>query len=249
MTIGLILLALFSVFVFFGATERFFRRLGMPNWLAFLLVLALIVGAIIPTIRIGRVSLNVGGFLIPLLIMVVLDFIMGVSPQLFRTIIGTMAVAAVALAVRVLIRPENGGMILTSSLIVGFVGGAVAYLVGGTRLSTLSSVMGGIVLGDILTNFVYVFGVKGYTFALGLRGVFDSIIIASIFGVAMYELITLLKRRVSNKRIVDSSLSFEGGEDVYSEDEYLKMEEHLDQSRYDDYFDDFENRDQTFPMK
>ncbi len=243
MTIGLILLAIVSVLIFFGATERFFRRLGLPNWLAFLLVLALIVGAIVPSVRIGRFSMNVGGFLIPVIIMVILDVIMGVSPELFRTGIATLAVAAVALGVRVLLRPVNGGMILTSSLIVGFVGGAIAYLIGGTRLSTLSSVMGGIVLGDILTNLVYVFGVGNMSYSLGTRGVFDSIIIASVFGIALYELVAIAKRTAGNKRLKNSSLNFEGGEDVYSEEEFLNMENHYSPEDFDDYFEDVDRFD------
>lgn len=238
MTIGLILLALVSVLIFFGATEKFFRKLGMPNWLAFLLVLALIVGAIIPSIRIGGFSVNVGGFLIPLVIMIILDLLMGASPELFRTLIATLSIAAVALAVRILIKPTNGAMIITASLIVGFLGGAIAYLIGGTRLSTLSSVMGGIVLGDILTNTLYVLGSDNLSFALGSRGVFDSIIIAAVFGVALYEIVTIARRSMGNKKLRDSSLNFEGGEDIYSEEEYNKIESPDRRNEYDDYFDD-----------
>jgi len=238
MTIGLIILALASVLIFFGATERFFRRLGIPNWLAFLLVLALIIGAVIPSVTIGRFSMSVGGFLVPIVIMIVLDVIMGISPELLKTAVATLAAAAVALSVRILLRPINGGMIIGSSLIVGFIGGAVAYLIGGTRLSTLSAVMGGIILGDILTNLVYVFGIGNMSFSLGSRGVFDSIIIAAVFGIALYELVAIAKRSVGNNKLKNSSLNFESGSDIYTEDDYLKMENHMAQEEYDDYFED-----------
>lgn len=238
MTIGLILLALVSVMIFFGVTERFFRRIGVPNWLAFVLVIALIIGAVVPSVRIGGFTMNLGGFLIPIAIMIVLDVLMGRSAELFRTAVATIAVAAVALGVRVLIRPINGGMILTASLIVGFVGGAVAYLIGGTRLSTLSSVMGGIVLGDILTNFVYVYGIGGMSFALGLRGVFDSIIIGAVFGIAILEIIRIAKRSASDRKIQTSSLNFESGEDIYTEEKFMKDESHLSPEDFDDYFEE-----------
>ena len=237
MTIGLVLLAIVAIMIFFGVSEKFFRRMGVPNWLAFLLVLALIVGAVVPSIKIGNFAMNVGGFIIPLIIMVVLDVVIGWTPELFRTMIATLAVAALALGVRVLIMPTTTGMMLVSSLIVGFVGGAVAYLIGGTRLSTLSGVMGGIVLGDVAVNFVYVFGIGDMTYSLGSRGVFDSIIIAAVFGVMILEFVGFARRSNENKRINKTALNTESAEEFYKE-EYSDSFVIDEPNQFDDYFDD-----------
>lgn len=202
MTIGLILLAILAILIFFGLAERFFRQLGINNWLAFLFVLALVIGAIVPNITIGKVfSLNVGGFLVPLVIMTVLMLIMKSGSEILRGILGIISVASVAVATRMLIEPTIGALILASSLIIGFVGGMVAFLVGQSRLAALASAMGGIVLGDIIINFLYTFVIGGYNFSLGSLGVFDSIIIASIFSILLYEAVNAIKSTTDRRRI------------------------------------------------
>lgn len=213
MTIGLILLAILAILIFFGLSERFFRQLGLNNWVAFLFVLALVIGAIVPNINIGNVfSLNVGSFLVPLIIMTVLMLIMKSGSEVLRGILGIISVAAVAVATRMLIEPTIGALILASSLIVGLVGGMVAFLVGQSRLAALASAMGGIVLGDIIINFLYTFVVGGYTFSLGSNGVFDSIIIASVFSILLYEAINAIKHTTDRKRI-KRALAAEAAED------------------------------------
>ena len=61
MTIGLVLLGIIAVLLFFGAAEKYFDRLGLTSWLAFLLVLALIIGAVMPEVRAGTFVMTVGG--------------------------------------------------------------------------------------------------------------------------------------------------------------------------------------------
>lgn len=229
MTIGLVLLAITAVLIFFGVSERFFRRIGVPNWLAFLFVLALVVGVIVPDIGGGRFSLNVGGFIVPLIIMIVLEAVMGAGGEMGRSFISMIAVASVAVATRMLIEPQTGGMILAASLIVGLVGGAVAYLVAQTRLAVIASVMGGIVLGDVITNFIYRY-VLEYNFALGTDGVFDSLIIGSIFGILLLEAVEAIRRLSAQKRTSAAALSTESAQDVTEEEKEHSAEE---------FFDDF----------
>ncbi len=213
MTIGLILLAILAILIFFGLAERFFRQIGLNKWVAFLLVVALVVGAIVPNITIGGVfSLNFGGFLVPLIIITVLMAIMKSGAEVLRSLLAIVAVAAVAVATRMLIEPTDGALILASSLIIGFVGGGVAFLVGQTRLSTLAAAMGGIILGDIIINFVYTFVVGGYVFALGSYGVFDSIIIASIFGILICQAVLGI-RNTTDRRKIKRVLATEAAED------------------------------------
>ena len=80
--IGLILLSALAILTFFGVTERFFRKVGIPDWLAFLLVLSFVIGAVVPEIPIGtRVTLNVGGFIIPAVFIIIL---FSVAPAKYR---------------------------------------------------------------------------------------------------------------------------------------------------------------------
>ena len=60
MTTGIVILGIVAVLLFFGAAERYFDRLGMTSWLTFLIVLALIIGAVMPEVRAERFR-NDGG--------------------------------------------------------------------------------------------------------------------------------------------------------------------------------------------
>lgn len=224
MTIGLVLLTVVAILIFFGLSDKFFKNLGVASWIGFILALALIVGAVIPDIVTGGFVMNIGGFIIPIVGMIVLAAFIGWNWELARMFFALLSVAAVAVATRMLILPNTGGMILAASLIVGFVGGTVAYIIGGTRLSTLASVMGGIVLGDLIVNLIYVYGIGGYVFSMGTRGVFDSIIIACVFGILLLEAVVTARRAISNKRVANTATHTESGEDVDND--------------FDDYFDD-----------
>lgn len=235
MTIGLALLGVVAVLIFFGVAERFFRKIGISNWLAFILVFALVVGAVVPSIKIGGgFSMNISGFLIPVALVVLFSVIIGVNSDLMRAFISMIGVAGVAVATRMLIMPTSFAYVVTASVIVGFVGGSVAYLIGMTRLVTLLSAVGGIVLGDIIVNFINRFILTGSTFALGSSGVFDSIIIAAVTGAALVEAITALKRTMNRKQLSKGVLGAEAGED--SDMASIKAEAAEDNEDFSDYF-------------
>lgn len=211
MSIGIILLAIVAVLMFFGASEKFFIRMGVANWLSFIIVLLLIIGAIIPSIRFSSVvSMNCGGFIVPLAVAVALMALCDRN-DIVAAIFAEIAVAGVAIATRVLLLPVNNGIITVASLVIGFVGGLVAYIICGKVTPILSACFGGIILGDIAINFIYYFAIGGYDFALGTRGVFDSLIIASVFSVIICEGIGLIRRGVNRNR---SALSVESAEDT-----------------------------------
>ena len=225
MTIGLVLLAVIAILIFFGLADKFFKNLGVAPWIGFIIALALIIGAVIPNITIGAFVMNLGGFVVPIIGMIILAAFIGWNWDLARMAFAELSVAAVCVATRVLILPDNTGMILAASLIVGFIGGTVAFLIGRSRLSTLASVMGGVVLGDLIVNLIYVYGIGGYVFSMGTRGVFDSILIGCVFGILLLEAVVSARRATSNRRVANTSMNAESGEDVTKDD-------------FDDYFDD-----------
>lgn len=212
MIIGLIILGILAVLVFFGATERFFRKMGIANWLAFILVLALVAGAVVPEIGIGGAfTMNIGGFIVPVVLTVALAVLIGWNQELFRCGVATLAVASAAIAARMLIMPVSAGLTVTASVIVGFVGGAVAYIIARTRLATIAASLGGIVLGDIVTSLVYRYFVDGSAVALGTRGVFDSLVIAAVFAILLVEVVGTIRKSAAVPAAIPA---FEAGEDT-----------------------------------
>jgi len=216
MSIGLIILGVVSVLIFFGVLERFFSILGLKAWLAFVLVIALVVGSIVPNINIfNAVTVNIGAFVVPLVIMIIILAAIKNKSDIFKGVISIFAVASVAIAARMLIEPLNTSLILASSLIIGFVGGAVAFLAAQNRLPSLVAAFGGIALGDIVVGLLHRFMGGISPLALGGYGVFDSIIIAAVFSLILNEAITAIKRVNFGKKIKQKSLNLaEAGQDI-----------------------------------
>lgn len=217
MTIGLVLSVVVAILAFFGLADSFFKRVPIAPWLGFVVSLLLIAGALIPNITIGSFSMNIGGFIVPVIGSVIFSVIAWRRGDFLKVIFAELVFSAIMVATRSLILPENGGMILATSLIVGFLGGIMAYVITRSRSGVLASVMMGIVLGDLIVNLIYVFGFGGYAFSMGTRGVFDALVIGCVFGCVMLEAVEGAKRTVSEGRVNKEALKAESGRDEYDE--------------------------------
>ena len=239
MTIGLILLAAVAVFLFFGGSERFFSKLGIPSKAAFLIVLALVLGTVIPTLSFGSaLTVNLGGFLIPLAIMAVFLFRCDSMGERLKALLSIAAVAAVCVAVRMLIPGTSAGLAVTISVVTGFVGAAVACMVAGTRVSALAGVVGGVVLGDIVTSLAYRFFIDGSIVSLGTAGAFDSVIIGVVFAVIIAETLSAVKRhsRVSVHSEPQAGMTEAGSDNA--DVEKAAPVYHFNEEDYEEYFND-----------
>ena len=254
--IGLVLLGIVAVLIFFGVSKRFFQKIGLPSWVAFILVLALVVGAIVPSIRIGdSFSMTVSGFLLPILITIILFALIGGRKSVnrknnfegLRALFAIIAVAGVTVATRLLMMPTTFSSVITSSVIIGFVGGTIAYLVGQTRLSTLTGVTGGIVLGDVIVNLTQRYAFDREYFAFGASGVFDSMILAIVVGILVLTAISALRHAQARKQIRRKNLNFESSKDenLIQYESYYKVGTDKDKSeitkeeeeKFREYFD------------
>lgn len=243
MTIGLILLTVVAVFLFFGGTERFFARLGLPSKAAFLIVLALVLGSIIPQIGFKNLfSINMGGFLIPLAVMTVFFIRCNGSEERMKALISVFSVAAVCIAVRMLIPARSAGLTVTISVVTGFVGAAVACIVSPSRVSALAGVLGGVVLGDVVTSLMYRFFIDGSMVELGTAGAFDSVIIGVIFTVIIAEVLGVVKKHSRKHKAgqpvsMPSDLGLESAQDIIGEISDPPVF-HFNEEDYEEYFND-----------
>lgn len=212
MTIGLILLAVAAIFMFFGGAERFFSKIGLPGWAAFLMVLALVAGAVIPQIRFSNAfSINLGGFLIPLAVMAVFFFLCAGKDNKIKALLSIVAVTAVCVAVRMLIPMSSVGLTVTVSVVIGFVGAAVSCIISQSRLPALIGVLGGIVTGDVIALLIDRFLINGSFVALGSSGVFDAIIIGVVIALIIAEALAAIKKHSVSRRKITQA---EAAEDV-----------------------------------
>lgn len=212
MTIGLVILGIVAVLIFFGAAERYFDMLGITSWLAFLIILAFVLGAVVPAFELGMFSVGVGGFIIPLIVTILLLAMTKKSGSIWRALPAIAAAAAVAAGFKLLMRP-TGDDVLALSLITGFAAGALAFIIADSRINILIAAIAGITLGDIIGSSVTFAVTDAEMIYLGGSGVFDALIIAAAFGLVMYEAVAAFKK-IRLSKTARADLSAEAAEDM-----------------------------------
>lgn len=212
--IGLILLTVLATLIFFGVTSRFFSALGIANWVAFLIVFSIGVAALFPPLRFAGMSYSWAGFFVPLLLGMILFFALAKTGGVFRTFAAVPAVAGIVLATRITFSPSEN--FIPSMLIIGFLGGAAAFLICRNRMATMASVMLGLVLGDAITVLLqrFVLGTLS-TLSYGQFGMFDTFVLTALVAGVMAEIAAIVKTSAQRKQYAGtrSASAFEAGED------------------------------------
>jgi uncharacterized membrane protein len=192
MPIGMILLIIVGVLVYFGLAQRLLDRMRLTDKQALLFIAAMIAGSFID-ITIMRspveVSINIGGALLPALLCIWLIIKADETAERVRAIVASLLVAATVMLGAIYLPNEPETMYLDPKLIYGITAGLIAYIAGRSRRSAFIGGVMGIILSDI-AHMVYLvrMGLPGTT-AMGGAGAFDVTIIAGLVGVMTAELI------------------------------------------------------------
>lgn len=218
MVIGLVLLSLVAVLLFFGVAERVFKSFGVAYWLAFIMVGVLIGSAFIPSFTIGAVEFNVSGFIAPLVFAAVFFGLAARTHEAMRAVVTTSVVAALFISVWLLIEPITNDTVTV--IIIGFLCGAVAFLVAKTKLAALSAVFLGMPIGEVVSSAVNLYAHKT-AMRFGTPATFDAIILAAVFSVALFEAIAAIKRTMNAKKRTAALQNAETA-DEFNSDEYKK---------------------------
>lgn len=204
--IGLIVLIIISILIYFGLAQRVLDRLRLSDRAALGIIAALIVGSFITIpLSTGRydVSLNVGGGLVPIIVAGYLLSKAGTSKERARAIIATLITAGVIFGAGFLyggIDTEPGGRLfgyLDSIWVYPLIAGIVAYVAGRSRRSAFIAATLGLVLVDIAyLVWLITTGAPAGTVAIGGAGAFDAIVLAGIIAVLLAEIIGEVRERI-----------------------------------------------------
>ncbi|MDF2928430.1 DUF1614 domain-containing protein [Anaerospora sp.] len=192
MPVGMIVLLVVGVLVYFGIAQRILDRMRLTDKQALLFIAAIVVGSFVDIPLMSspvEVSINVGGALLPVLLSLWLIAKADETAERVRAILAAVLVAAaVWLGSRYLpYEPEN--MFLDPKLLYGLSAGLIAYLAGRSRRSAFIGGVLGIVLSDIVHMITLMnAGIPGRT-DIGGAGAFDVVIIAGIVAVMIAELV------------------------------------------------------------
>lgn len=208
MPIGMMVLLVVGVLVYFGVAHRILDRMRLTDKQALLFIAAIIVGSFIdiPLKQTPvQLSINVGGALLPALLAVWLIVKADETGERIRAIMATLLVAAaVSLGSRYLpYEPEN--MFLDPKIIYGISAGLIAYLAGRSRRSAFIGGVLGIVLSDIIHMVTIMnLGILGTT-NIGGAGAFDVVIIAGIVAVMIAELVGETREKLQGGALLGSN--------------------------------------------
>lgn len=196
MPIGPITLTIVSVLIFFGLAQRVLDRMRLTDKAAFLFIGAMFFGAYIPDIPLGRgLAINVGGGIVPLILVGYLLIKAGTAREKIRAIVASLAAGAAVYAVERFMPSEPGQMIIDPLYLSAIVAGVIGYLAGRSRRSAFIAGIMGIILTDIFYAISLAIGggIGGTT--IGGAGIYDAVVIAGVLAVVLAELVGETRER------------------------------------------------------
>jgi len=206
--IGIIILIVASVLIYLGLAHRVLDRMRLSDRGALAVIGAIIVGSFInvplPFLPFNT-SVNVGGALVPLALVVYLLIRAGSNIERTRAFVGAIATAIVVYIVGSLINagstaePAGRFAVLDAIYLYPLVGGVVAYIFGRSRRGAFVAATLGVLLVDIF-HYAWLLNQgapAGYTVSVGGAGAFDAIVLAGIVAVLLAELVGESLERLS----------------------------------------------------
>lgn len=193
LSLGLIALGVVAALVYFGVAQRVLDRMRLTDTQALLFIALMIVGSFItlPVLR-GRteVTVNAGGFLVPLALAVYLFLQAGTAAEKTRAAVASIVTGATVWALSSLtdFGPHGGrGAVIDPLWLFGLLAGAIAYALGRSRRAAFISGVLGVILADVAAIVGAWRAGRVAVYPLGGGGAFDALVLAGIVGVALAE--------------------------------------------------------------
>lgn len=200
MSIGMLILTVVAVLVFFGVLQRVLDRMYLTDRMALLLIAAMFAGTLLPNITIGMVSVNVGGALIPLGVCAYLLIRANETKERIRALAGSLLTGAAVFGLSILLPDEPETMFIDPNLIYGIAGGVIAWLLGRSRRAAFICGVVGVILADVVTACINWSKGIDQQLVLGGAGVGDTVVISGVLAVLLTELIGEITERIVRKR-------------------------------------------------
>ncbi|ADL07733.1 DUF1614 domain-containing protein [Thermosediminibacter oceani] len=188
MPVGVTLLLVLAVLIYFGLLQRVVDRMHMSDKTALIFIGAMIVGTFLPNIPLGRgLSINIGGGLVPIALVVYLIVTADSAEEKVRSISAAALAGLAVYAGGRLLPAEPETTYLDPLIVFSLLAGVIAYIFGRSRRGAFIAGVMGILISDI----IYAFGAAGRPIGttIGGAGVFDAAVIAGVIGVALCEFV------------------------------------------------------------
>lgn len=208
MSVGMVLLTVVAILVFFGVAQRVLDKLRLTDRAALVLIALMFFGTLIPNITLGRIVFSIGGAMIPAGICVYLLIRADSAKERIRAIWGSLITAGIIYALSHFMPEEPERIIVDPMYLNGIVGGLVAYLLGRSRRGAFICGVLGVLWADVAVAIVNWNRGLDQPLVLGGAGVFDAAVISGLIGVVLAEFVGEILERIArgNERPIESPI-------------------------------------------
>lgn len=208
MSVGMVLLTVVAILVFFGVAQRVLDKLRLTDRAALVLIALMFFGTLIPSITLGRVMFSIGGAVIPAGICVYLLIRADSAKECIRAILGSLITAGIIYALSHFMPEEPERITVDPMYLNGIVGGLVAYLLGRSRRGAFICGVLGVLWADVAVAIVNWSRGLDQPLVLGGAGVFDAAVVSGLIGVVLAEFVGEILERTArgNGRPIESTI-------------------------------------------
>lgn len=201
MPTGTAILLVVAALIYFGVGQRVLDRMRLTDSQALIFIALMIGGSFITLpLRTGRtsVSLNIGGGLIPLILVGYLLAKADSSQEKVRAVIASFVTAGVIFGVSQFtdFDPSSPLLFIDPLWLFSLVAGVVGYLSGRSRRASFIAGVLGLFVVDLLHFIQALTGNIPTRVVLGGAGVFDAMIVAGFIAVGLAEFVGETRERI-----------------------------------------------------
>jgi len=196
---GMILLVVITVLILMGLGHRVLDRLRLTDKSALAILIAIVVSTIfIPDIDItNTVSINIGGFVIPMGLAIYLFIKAETGKEKTRALIGSV-VAGIAIYVvqRYVLPAEPETLPIDPNYVYPVIGAIIAYVLGRSRRGAFIAGVVGVVISDLIQLVLNNINNISAPTRFGGAGAVDTTVMAGILAVLIAEIVGETRERL-----------------------------------------------------
>ncbi|MDI9484375.1 MAG: DUF1614 domain-containing protein [Bacillota bacterium] len=201
MPTGTALLLIVAALIYFGAGQRMLDRMRLTDTQA-LIAIALMIGGSFITLplKTGRtsVSLNLGGAVVPLALVVYLLVKADTARERTRALVASLITGGIVYGVSQFtdFDPSSPSLLIDPLWLFSVVAGIVGYLSGRSRRASFIAGVLGLFAVDLIHLGQALINNMATRVVLGGAGVFDAMVVAGLIAVALAEIVGETRERI-----------------------------------------------------
>ncbi len=197
MSVGLTLLVVVGILFIFGIGHNVLDRMRLSDKTALLFMAGILIGSFIPNIPLGRrLSINIGGAIIPLILAIYVFSKAGTTKERTRSILAAILAGIGVYIAGKLLPHEPEAMLIDPNYVYGIIAGIIAYLFGRSRRASFIAGIVGVMLADIAQGVINYMNNLRTPVRLGGAGAVDAVVISGFLAVFLAEVIGEIREKI-----------------------------------------------------